>query len=191
MKKILSLGLVMILTLSMLTACGGGNSENNTPSNSVPSNNENSSTPASDNKKTEDNKTSTATFENGVLTTDAAIIEITGYRVIPVGSPEHVSGWGGNPILEIMFSYTNLGNGERSPLRAFISYIFPYQGEEMKERCTLAGYTDGTDYAIAPGETFAGGISYVLEEDTVIFNLLAEVFLEKIGTMTLDLTGHL
>ena len=53
MKKIVTLILTLLLTLSLLTACSGGRNEsntpsNNTPSNSAPSNNENSSTSASD-----------------------------------------------------------------------------------------------------------------------------------------------
>ena len=54
MKKTVTLVLALLLTLSLLTACGGGgNTENNTPGSNVPgsnvpSNSANSSTPASD-----------------------------------------------------------------------------------------------------------------------------------------------
>jgi hypothetical protein len=60
MKKIVTLVLALLLTLSLLTACGdGGNNENNTPGNSVPINNENSSIPTSDSSGNSTPSTST------------------------------------------------------------------------------------------------------------------------------------
>ncbi|MCL1808528.1 MAG: DUF5067 domain-containing protein [Clostridiales bacterium] len=191
MKKLLALTLVMVLAFSLLTACGGNSDSNNTPSSggdsSVPP--ASTSTPASNSE----NAMGAMTVVDGVFASaNKFIIEITDYRVIPVGSPEHMDAWTGKPILVIMFSYTNTSNIERDPLLVFNGSLLSFNDEKMESRCPLAGvpdeFMDVMMGVVAPGETIEGAVCYVLDEDTVTVTL--RDLMSEIGVMTLDLEGH-
>ena len=184
MKKILAFTLLLLLIISMLTACGGNNGSGTSTSNQA------STTPTVNptQKPTENvtNETvSTSTFENGILTTDRLKIEITDYKVIDL------DGW---IILGIWFSVTNFTDGALKPGNAWNLLITGYRDENMENRLSLTNVPDDPlndylDTVIAQGDTVQSCIAYMIKDDTTLVTLVGSESVggPVIGTMTLDL----
>jgi len=180
--------LLLILLCSAIIGCGG----NADPG--VASGNADASADASASDANGDGKAGTGTniIIDGLFAFRAYEILIIGHKVIPVGDPEHGSGWPGKPILDIQFMLTNKGDSNTDALMSFITYMNVYRDEERQGRCTMAGYynMDGSDrLTVTPGDTFVGGIKYVLEPGDESAYVFGNEPLKEGGMMVLPLEG--
>ena len=198
MKKFIASALIIILAASLFFACGGdGGATGKTPGETIanapksaPSNAQKHSA-KNDSGGSGENEANAAKAWDGVISFDGHRIEITGHRLIPVGSPEHGSAFPGKRILVTMFSYTNNGSKEKEPAMGF-SYVKIFGAEEMTgaDLCFYTGYPDEYEDAmqfVAPGDSVEGAICHAImneETDKIFFHYFVSG-----EVMTLDLTG--
>lgn len=134
-------------------------------------------------------------FEEGVLTTADVTIEITDYRVIPIG--EDGNERGDVPVLAIWYETTNLGTSDRdiSPMTEFIVNFEALQDNDPNVENSLSigslpddSFLDSQLENIKAGGTLANAIAYELTDTTTPVELVAGRNEDELGRMTFNLT---
>lgn len=135
-----------------------------------------------------------STFVDGVLTLTDVKIEITDYRVIPVG--EVGNEYGSAPVLAIWYNTTNLGTADREITPSEFIYNFEaFQDNDPNRENTLdigalpdQAFLESQISAIKPGGTVANAVAYHLDDTTTPVELVAGRFAGEIGRMTITLS---
>ena len=177
-KKLLLIGLVLVLTFS-LCACGGDSSTDN-----------GGGTTAGNN----DQETKIPYFKDGVLETDNCKIEITGADVV---KPD--KSWGEtNPSLVISYNYTNKREDEK--FTPSVDFIFAFECDQESADASLEislntypdKYSEAVDMSSAsvkPGKTVECVEHYELVDSESPVTLTANdgAFGDKLGTYEIKL----
>lgn len=140
-------------------------------------------------------ETTGESFADGVLTTTDVKIEITDYKVIPVG--EVGNEYGEKPVLAIWYSTTNLGTADRDITPSeFIFQFEAFQDNDPNAENKLnvgmlpdAAFRDSQLENIKADGTVANAIAYELDDTTTPVELVAGGGFggDPIGTMTINL----
>jgi len=134
------------------------------------------------------------TFEDGVLTTDRMIIEITDYRVIQPGDDGNAFGDG--PVIAFWYSVTNLTDDSMDPTTAWIMTMTAIQDNDpnMTRELSVGLHPDsdlvGNQMAdIKEGGTIENAVAYELDDETTPIELVASenLGITSIGSMTFSL----
>lgn len=134
-------------------------------------------------------------FRDGVLVSQDVRIEITDWKVIPVG--EKGNEWGEKPVIAFWYDTTNLtGNENVAPDTAWIAMFTAYQDTDPNQVNELdvgmlpdEEFLDTQMETIKEGATAPSAIAYELDSDTVPVVLKATrgVGGESLGEQTFDI----
>lgn len=174
MKKIIVVIMSVILCFG-LAACGGdsGNSAKNESS---------------------DNSTASKySFKDNIATFSDATIEITDYRVIPVG--ETGNEYGEKPVIAFWYKVTNNSAEDMDPSTAWILNFTAIQDNDANSVNELEvgmlpddRFLDSQLEKIKVGGTVENAVAYELDDDTTPVQLIAsDGFGEEIGKQTFDI----
>lgn len=133
-------------------------------------------------------------FADNVLTTDRMIIEITDYRVIPVG--EEGNQFGDAPVIAFWYSVTNLTDDDLNPATAWIMTMSAFQDNDpnMDNELSVGLLPDDnfleTQMAnISKDGTLENAVAYVLDDEVTPVELRASenLGMTTFGSMTFGL----
>lgn len=114
-KRVLALAVSSMMLLAMLAGCGSSSDTNSTADTGSGTNAETTTQQA-----TSEEPTSKYYFKDNVLQSEDVKIEITDYKVIPVG--EEGNEYGEKPVIAFWYNTTNLtGNEDVNPMSAWIA----------------------------------------------------------------------
>jgi len=140
-------------------------------------------------------ETTGESFADGVLTTKEVKIEITDYKVIPVG--EAGNEYGEKPVIAIWYNTTNLGTSDRDITPSeFIFQFEAFQDNDPNAENKInvgmlpdPAFRDSQTENIKADGTVANAIAYELDDLTTPVELVAGAGFggDPIGTMTLNL----
>jgi PBP1b-binding outer membrane lipoprotein LpoB len=135
------------------------------------------------------------TFIDGVLTTPKMKIEITDYKVIPVG--EAGNEYGDRPVIAFWYKVTNLTDADLAPSTAWIFNITAYQDNNPNAENKLdVGLLPDSNFSSTQMEnikkdgTVENAVAYYLDDTTTEVKLVAssDLGMTEIGTMTYKLS---
>lgn len=134
-------------------------------------------------------------FQDGVLVSRDVRIEITDWKVIPVG--EKGNEWGEKPVIAFWYDTTNLtGNEDVTPMTAWIVMFTAYQDTDPNQVNELEiamlpddAYLDSQMETIKEGATAPCAVAYDLDSDTVPVVLKANRGIggEDLGEQTFEI----
>lgn len=136
---------------------------------------------------------SQVTFDDGVLETSEVRIEITDYKVLPVGSKGN--DYGEKPVIAVWYDITNISGDDVDPLQ-FIFLFTAYQDNnpDSLNELQVGGlpddrFLDSQTEKIKKGGTVENAIAYELDDVTTPVDLLAsdELAGDEVGRMTFKL----
>ncbi len=112
-----------------------------------------------------------ASFKDGRIVTDDFTIEITNYKVIPVG--ETGNEYGDSPVIAFWYNTTNTSGNKIDPDSAWIYAVRAYQDNDPNAENELQTallpddqFTDTQMQDIKPGGTVANAMAYELTDTT-------------------------
>ena len=192
MKKPIALILAMILTLSLLAACG----KTEGPADTTPAADDSTTPAATTEAPTTEAPTEEAgkphTFVNGVLTADQVIIKITDYKVIPKG--QDGNDYNDGDVIEFYYDVTNVDAEELTASTAWIALIEAIQDNDSNvvNRLEVGMNPDGTpdsDFEnIKIGGTVSSRICYVLTDNETPVTLKASTMAgDDYGSQTFEI----
>ena len=187
MKKIL---VASALLLFLMAGCSsGGGSSAGTASDSPQPNTQDVS------QTTENPADQQYYFSDGVLVSEDVKIEITDWKVIPVGEPGNE--YGEVPVIAFWYRTTNLtGNEDVTPVNAWIAMFTAVQDNDPNAVNTLdvgmlpdEAYLDSQLQAIKEGGTVDCAVSYELDDLTTPVTLTATngLFGDEIGEQVFEI----
>lgn len=160
-KKLIMCAILAAITAATLTACGGDTSTPDASSDASTS----TSQSASDTAKDTSESTSGYSFKDNVLTSQDVKIEITDYKVIPVG--ETGNEYGEKPVIAFWYKTTNLsGNEDVSPLAAWTAMFICVQDND-------ANAVNELEAASLPGERFLDSQMETIKKDGTVESAVA------------------
>lgn len=168
MKKRM-LAMAFALSASMaFSACGGGTAEEPADDNAA-----SVEETASGNEETEE-----CYFKDNVLVAEDVKIEITDYKVIPVGEPGNE--YSDKPVIAFWYNTTNITGKEFDPGTAWIAMFTAIQDNNPNAINELEvgmlpdeQFLDSQLETIKQGGTVANAIAYELDDDTTPVTLKA------------------
>jgi hypothetical protein len=160
----------------VLGACGSDNSDTSGGSSSQ------AVSPSTDNGAVSSSSGSTS-FANGVLSTEDVKVQITRYKVIPVGQKGNE--YGDKPVIAFWYKTTNVSGARVDPTLAWILTFEAYQDANAENKLTVAAPPDDTlkynqAKSIDRGRTVENAIAYQLDDLTTPVDLVAT---EGLGTV--------
>ena len=182
MRKTIILVLALILLLA-LSACGdAADGESTTP-------------PASDPAPTEAAPASEYYFADNVLVSEDVRIEITDWRVIPVG--EEGNEYGDVPVIAFWYTVTNLSGSENvTPIGSWIAMFTAVQDNDPNLVNELEvgmlpddAYLDTQMATVKEGGTVPCAIAYELDDTTtpVVLTATRGLLGEELGEQTFNI----
>lgn len=160
-KKLIMCAILAAIMATTLTACGGGTSTTDTSNNASAS----TSQSTSDTAKDTGESTSGYSFKDNVLTSQDVKIEITDYKVIPVG--ETGNEYGEKPVIAFWYKTTNLsGNEDVSPLAAWTAMFTCVQDND-------ANAVNELEAASLPDERFLDSQMETIKKDGTVESAVA------------------
>ena len=160
-KKLIMCAILAAITAATLTACGGNTSTPDASSDASAS----TSQSASDTAKDTGESTSGYSFKDNVLTSQDAKIEITDYKVIPVG--ETGNEYGEKPVIAFWYKTTNLsGNEDVSPLAVWTAMFTCVQDND-------ANAVNELEAASLPDERFLDSQMETIKKDGTVESAVA------------------
>lgn len=192
-KRMLAMVFACFMAMA-LTACGGsGNATSTTTDSST------QVQTAAAEKDTTDSDTSTSEYyfkDNELVSTDVKI-NITDWKVIPVGDKGNE--YGDAPVLAFWYDTTNLtGNDQVTPINAWIAMFTAVQDNDPNMVNTLdvamlpdEQYLDSQDKQIKKDGTVSNAIAYTLSDDTtpVVLKATRGIGGEELGEQTFDIAA--
>lgn len=160
-KKLIMCAILAAIAAATLTACGGDTSTPDASSDASAS----TSQSASDTAKDTGESTSGYSFKDNVLTSQDVKIEITDYKVIPVG--ETGNEYGEKPVIAFWYKTTNLsGNEDVSPLAAWTAMFACVQDND-------ANAVNELEAASLPDERFLDSQMETIKKDGTVESAVA------------------
>lgn len=181
MKKFFAVIVTVLLALGLVACGGGNNSQVNSSKEPVQASIEN---------KTENEYY----FSDGVLVSKDIKIEITDWKVIPVG--EEGNEYGDTPVIAFWYNITNLSGGENvTPMSWIYTFTAIQDNNPDKVNELDVGLHPDEELAddqmstIKEGGTLAGAMAYELDDETTPVTLIASGGLmgEELGEQTFDI----
>jgi hypothetical protein len=160
----------------VLGACGSDNSDTSGGSSSQ------AVSPSTDNGAVSSSSGSTS-FANGVLSTEDVKVQITRYKVIPVGQKGNE--YGDKPVIAFWYKTTNVSGARVDPTLAWILTFEAYQDANAQNRLTVAAPPDDTlkynqAKSINKGRTVENAMAYQLDDLTTPVDLVATEGLDTV-----------
>lgn len=184
-KSVLALILVLLLTLS---ACGGESGGEQSAAPTAPAATEPTTPPSEE-------STSEYYFADNVLVSQDVRIEITDWRVIPVG--EEGNEYGDVPVIAFWYTVTNLsGNENVTPIGSWIAMFTAVQDNDPNLVNELEvgmlpddAYLDTQMATIKEGGMVECAIAYELDDTTtpVVLQATRGLFGEELGEQTFEI----
>lgn len=160
-KKLIMCAILAAIAATTLTACGGDTSTPDANGDASAS----TSQSASDTAKDASESTSGYSFKDNVLTSQDVKIEITDYKVIPVG--ETGNEYGEKPVIAFWYKTTNLsGNEDVSPLAAWTAMFTCVQDND-------ANAVNELEAASLPDERFLDSQMETIKKDGTVESAVA------------------
>lgn len=201
MKKVLSLGLVALFSVS-LAACGGGGNdsaanetktESTEKSSDVSVSTEKSTTESSKKESTGDfvENAADATFDGKVLKGNSYTIKITDYKVIPVG--EAGNEYGEKPVIAFWYdTLVNQNYDNSTPIDPSTAWIMNFKAVQDNDPNAVnelnvamlpdEKFTDSQSAQIKPGGTVSMAMAYELtDEETPVTLIAGDILGKKFG----------
>lgn len=185
-KKMLCAVFAAFMALSM-TACGGD-------SGSTAADNGASSSGAANTSESSDN--AAGSFVNNVFENSDVKIEITDYKVIPVG--EVGNEYGEKPVIAFWYNVTNISGTETDPNSAWIFNLKAIQDNDPNAINELEvgllpddAFLDSQTQTIKQGGTVANAVAYELDDTTTPVILVAEdIIFGEIGRQEFQIAEY-
>lgn len=160
-KKLIMCAILAAIMATTLTACGGDTSTPDSSSDASAS----TSQSTSDTAKDTGESTSGYSFKDNVLTSQDVKIEITDYKVIPVG--ETGNEYGEKPVIAFWYKTTNLsGNEDVSPLAVWTAMFTCVQDND-------ANAVNELEAASLPDERFLDSQMETIKKDGTVESAVA------------------
>lgn len=185
-KSVLALALVLLLALS---ACGSNGGDEPSTTSTAPEVTEPTAPPASE------APTSDYYFADNVLVSEDVRIEITDWRVIPVG--EEGNEYGDVPVIAFWYTVTNLSGSENvTPIGSWIAMFTAIQDNDPNLVNELDvgslpddAYLDTQMATVKAGGTAECAIAYELDDTTtpVVLHATRGLFGEDLGEQTFEI----
>lgn len=185
-KSVLALVLVLLLALS---ACGSDGGDEPSTTSTAPEVTEPAAPPASE------VPTSEYYFADNVLVSEDVRIEITDWRVIPVG--EEGNEYGDVPVIAFWYTVTNLSGSENvTPIGSWIAMFTAIQDNDPNMVNELEvgmlpddAYLDTQMATVKEGGTVECAIAYELDDTTtpVVLHATRGLFGEDLGEQTFEI----
>lgn len=192
MKKKLLLTVFAVLTTLSMVACSGGSSDNNNTADTSPQ--VSTSVSTSDEKEPE----SEYYFKDNMLVSADVKIEITDWKVIPVG--ETGNEYGESPVIAFWYNTTNLsGNENVTPMGSWIAMFTAIQDNDPNQVNELNvgllpddAFLDSQMEVIKKDGTAPCAIAYDLDDTTtpVILRATRGFGGENLGEQTFDIVAE-
>lgn len=192
-KRMLAMVFACFMAMA-LTACGGSG---NTASTTNDSNTQSQTATADEDTANSDASSSEYYFKDNELVSTDVKINITDWKVIPVG--EKGNEYGDAPVLALWYDTTNLtGNEQVTPINAWIAMFTAVQDNDPNMVNTLdvamlpdEQYLDSQDKQIKKDGTVSNAIAYTLSDDTtpVVLKATRGIGGEELGEQTFDIAA--
>lgn len=167
MKRFILAATVLCLSAS-LYGCGGNSAENTADDAAV----------VTDKGASENKELGDYYFSDNVLVSEDVKIEITDYKVIPVGEPGNE--YGEKPVIAFWYNTTNLSDKEIDPSSAWIAMFTAIQDNNPNAINELNmgmlpddQFLDSQVEVIKQGGTVANAVAYELDDDVTPVTLKA------------------
>ena len=167
MKRFILAATVLCLSAS-LYGCGGNSAENTADDAAV----------VTDKGASENKELGDYYFSDNVLVSEDVKIEITDYKVIPVGEPGNE--YGEKPVIAFWYNTTNLSDKEIDPSSAWIAMFTAIQDNDPNAINELNmgmlpddQFLDSQVEVIKQGGTVANAVAYELDDDVTPVTLKA------------------
>lgn len=192
-KRMLAMVFACFMAMA-LTACGGsGNTSSTTTGDSTQA----QTATADEGTAASDTSTSDYYFKDNELVSTDVKINITDWKVIPVGDKGNE--YGDAPVLAFWYDTTNLtGNDQVTPINAWIAMFTAVQDNDPNMVNTLdvamlpdEQYLDSQDKQIKKDGTVSNAIAYTLSDDTtpVVLKATRGIGGEELGEQTFDIAA--
>lgn len=192
-KRMLAMVFACFMAMS-LTACGGSN---NAASSTTESTTQAQTDTTGEDTAAGDTATPEYYFKDNELVATDVKINITDWKVIPVG--EKGNEYGDAPVLAFWYDTTNLtGNEDVTPINAWIAMFTAVQDNDPNMVNTLDvamlpddQYLDTQDKQIKKDGTVSNAIAYTLSDDTtpVVLKATRGIGGEELGEQTFDIAA--
>ncbi len=160
-KKLIMCAILAAIMATTLTACGGDTSTADTSNDTSTSTSQSTSDTAKDTSES----TSGYSFKDNVLTSQDVKIEITDYKVIPVGETGNEDGE--KPVIAFWYKTTNLsGNEDVNPLSAWMAMFTCIQDNDTNAVNEL-------EAASLPDERFLDSQMETIKKDGTVESAIA------------------
>ena len=193
-KRALALIFAAFMALSV-TSCGNSTSPQDSTGGEAAETQQEAAEPQTTNKPEDDAATeSEYYFRDGVLVAEDVKIEITDYKVIPVG--ETGNEYGESPVIAFWYNTTNIAGEGITPIGAWISKFTAVQDNDPNLVNTLMvaslpdmNYLESQSQQIKVGGTVKNAIAYSLDDTTTPVILKADFagLGETLGEQTFEI----